>query len=95
MVRCACGREFNASKVKACPVCGAFARFAKPVSVSSASPVSSTGKAASLTSDEGLERRMLSELEKQTALLKSLRIGVFVFMALILLNFLILPGLLR
>lgn len=85
MVRCACGREFNAGKVKACPVCGAFARFAEPVAVSAVSPASSAGKATRLM-DDGQGRLILSALEQQISLLKSIRIGVFVFGVLITLN---------
>ena len=85
MVKCACGREFNASKVKTCPVCGAPARAATAMAGPAPSPASSIGKATRLA-DEGQDRRILSELEQQTALLKSIRIGLFVFGVLITLN---------
>lgn len=85
MVKCACGREFNATKVKTCPVCGSPARAATPTTGPVASPASSMGKATRLA-DESHDRRILSELEQHTALLKSIRIGVFVFGVLITLN---------
>ncbi len=80
MVKCSCGREYNAGNLDRCPACGTPSRGASPLAVAESAPLASTGRAATMASTShsaSIEQRMLAELEKQTSALRAIRWAVW------------------